>query len=274
MGHSPFELVYGLLPLMPTEYIVPTQWTTTDLDFTQRRVLATKTADLNKLDETRLKAQTHQGQAQWNRAQWVQTQGKPHQFRMGDYVLWYSKGANVRAWKLRNKWFGPYWVQYLLPNNTILLVTVDKFDVDPVIVNINKLKTYQCREDGLPDLSSSDHRTKTQLMEESLQNEDELIGNDGTHLVVLVFVTQSVPNPKPILHLDTSSPNPSHQQPQGGNLHSLSTSLPFKMARVSTRAPYQPRPRTITTPEAAAILSSFTFLQLSHLHPSNSPLSA
>ena len=46
------------------------------------------------------------------------------------------------------------------------------------------------------------------------------------------------------------------------------------MARVSTRAPYQPRPRTITTPEAAAILSSFTFLQLSRLHPSNSPLFA
>ena len=77
-GHSPFELVYGLLPLMPTEYIVPTQWTTTDLDFTQHRVLAARTTDLDKLDEKRLKAQTHQGQTQWNRAQWVQTQGKPH----------------------------------------------------------------------------------------------------------------------------------------------------------------------------------------------------
>ena len=34
MSHSPFELVYGFLPLMPIEYIVPTQRTTTDLDFT------------------------------------------------------------------------------------------------------------------------------------------------------------------------------------------------------------------------------------------------
>ena len=102
-GHSPFELVYGLLSLMPTEYIVSTQRTTTDLDFTQHRVLAARTADLDKLDETRLKAQTHQGQTQWNRAQWVQTQGKPHQFRMGDYVLWFPKGANVHAGKLRNK---------------------------------------------------------------------------------------------------------------------------------------------------------------------------
>ena len=77
-SHSPFELVYGLLPLMPTEYIVPTQRTTTDLDFTQHKVLVARTVDLDKLDETRLKAQTHQGQAQWNRAKWVQTQGKPH----------------------------------------------------------------------------------------------------------------------------------------------------------------------------------------------------
>ena len=273
-GHSPFELVYGFLPLMPTEYIVPTQRTTTDLDFTQHRVLAARIANLDKLDETRLKAQTHQGQAQWNRAQWVQSQDKPHQFRMGDHVLWYPKGANVPAGKLCNKWFGPYRVQYLLPNNTVLLITVDKFDPDPVIVNINKMKTYRCLEEGLLDLSSSDHRTKTQLMEESLQNEDELTGNDGTHSIVLVSVTQPIPNSKPILHLDTSSPYPSHQQPQGGNLHSISTSLPFKMARVSTRALYQPRPRAITTLETAAILSSFTFFQLSHLHPSNSSLSA
>ena len=188
-------------------------------------------------------------------------------------MLWYPKGANVYAGKLRNKWFGPYRVQYLLPNNTVFLVTMDKFDPDPVIVNINKLKTYQCREEGLPDLSSSDHQTKTQLMEESFQNEDET-GNVGTHSIVLVSVTQPVPNPITVLHLDTSSLNPSHQQPQGGNLHSINTSLLFKMARLSTRAPYQPRPRTITTPEAATILSSFTFLQLSRLHPSNSPLSA
>ena len=57
-------------------------------------------------------------------------------------------------------------------------------------------------------------------------------------------------------------------------MSSISPSLPFQMARVSTRTPYQPRPRTITTPEAAAILSSFTIFHLSHFHPSNSPLSA
>ena len=57
-------------------------------------------------------------------------------------------------------------------------------------------------------------------------------------------------------------------------MHSISTALPFKMARVSTRALYQPRPRTITIPEAATILSSLTFFQFSRLHPSNPPMSA
>ena len=49
-GYSPFELVYGLLPLMSTEYIVPTQRTTTDLDFTQHKVLVARTSNLDKLD--------------------------------------------------------------------------------------------------------------------------------------------------------------------------------------------------------------------------------
>ena len=198
---------------------------------------------------------------------------------MGDYVLWYSKGANVHAGKLRSKWFGPYRVQYLLPNNTVFLVTVDKFDPDPVIVNINKLKTYRCPEEGLLDLSSSENQTKTQLIEASFENEDEPTGDVGTHPVILASVIQPVPNPKTALHLDTSSLNrpitkPSHPQPQGGNLSSISKSLPFQMERVSTRVPYQPQPKTITTPEAATILSSFTFLQLSHLHPSNSQVFA
>ena len=194
---------------------------------------------------------------------------------MGDHVLWYPKGANVHVGKLRNKWFGPYQVQYLLPNNTVLLVTVVKLDSDPIIVNIKKLKSYRCPKEGLPDLSSSEHQTKIQLIEASFQNADEPTGDVGTHPVILAAAIQPVPNPNIALHLDTSSlhtpiPKPSHLQPQGGNFLSISKSLPFQMARISTRVRYQPQPRTITTHEAATILSSFTFLQLSQLLSSTS----
>jgi hypothetical protein len=34
-----------------------------------------------------------------------------------------------------------------LPNNIFLLVTIDKFDLNPMLVNINKLKPYMFLED-------------------------------------------------------------------------------------------------------------------------------
>jgi hypothetical protein len=34
-----------------------------------------------------------------------------------------------------------------MSNNTILLVTIDKFDPNPILVNINKLKLYKLIED-------------------------------------------------------------------------------------------------------------------------------
>jgi hypothetical protein len=41
------------------------------------------------------------------------------------------------------KWFGPYKIKFCLPNNNVLLLTLDKFDPNPVLVNVNKLKPYQ-----------------------------------------------------------------------------------------------------------------------------------
>jgi hypothetical protein len=34
-----------------------------------------------------------------------------------------------------------------IPNNTMLFVTIDKFDLNPTMVNINKLKLYKFVED-------------------------------------------------------------------------------------------------------------------------------
>ncbi len=44
-------------------------------------------------------------------------------------------------------WFAPYRIQYYLHNNTILLITIDKFDPNPMFVNINKLKPYMFTKD-------------------------------------------------------------------------------------------------------------------------------
>ncbi len=37
-------------------------------------------------------------------------------------------------------------IQYVLPNNIMLLVTIEKFETNPVLVNANKLKPYKYME--------------------------------------------------------------------------------------------------------------------------------
>jgi hypothetical protein len=48
--------------------------------------------------------------------------------------------------KFTRKWFGPYKVWYVLPNNIVLLVTIEKFETNLVLVNVNKFKTYKYME--------------------------------------------------------------------------------------------------------------------------------
>jgi hypothetical protein len=45
--------------------------------------------------------------------------------------------------KFITKWFGPYRIQYVLPNNIVLLVTIEKFETNLTLVNVNKLKPYK-----------------------------------------------------------------------------------------------------------------------------------
>jgi hypothetical protein len=61
----------------------------------------------------------------------------------GDYVLWFPKGNKSHLGKFIRKWFGPYIIQYVLPNNIMLLVTIKRFETNPVLVNVNKLKPYK-----------------------------------------------------------------------------------------------------------------------------------
>jgi len=45
--------------------------------------------------------------------------------------------------KFTRKWFRPYRIQYVLPNNVVLLVTIEKFETKLLLVNVNKLKPYK-----------------------------------------------------------------------------------------------------------------------------------
>jgi hypothetical protein len=66
---------------------------------------------------------------------------------MGNMIIWFLKGRKEHIIKFKKRWFGPYKVQYYVPNNIILMVNVDKFEPNPILVN-NKLKIYQCLDQG------------------------------------------------------------------------------------------------------------------------------
>jgi len=59
--------------------------------------------------------------------------------------------------KFQRRWFGPYKIQYCLLNNIVLLVTIDKFDPNLILININKLKPYKFIEDITLQLILTNH---------------------------------------------------------------------------------------------------------------------
>lgn len=77
----------------------------------------------------------------WRLTLWFQNHYHPKSFKLGDYVLWFQRVQSFSS-KFKCHWFGPYHVQDCLPNNTIFLVNKDKFDLSPLLVNVNKLKPY------------------------------------------------------------------------------------------------------------------------------------
>jgi hypothetical protein len=60
-----------------------------------------------------------------------------------DYVMWFPKGNKSHLGKFTRKWFRSYILQYVLPNNIMLLVTIEKFETNAMLINVNKIKPYK-----------------------------------------------------------------------------------------------------------------------------------
>jgi hypothetical protein len=73
---------------------------------------------------------------------WSQQKNIEKKFEFGNYVLWFPKGEKTHLGKFKKRWFNPFRVQYFLPNNILLLVFVNNFKPNLVLVNVNKLKPY------------------------------------------------------------------------------------------------------------------------------------
>jgi hypothetical protein len=143
--YTPYQLVYGLHPLMCIEYIILIA-SEDERDNTPMIVLISRITKLKKLQEARMQAMKTARIQQWNRALWSQQTNLEKLFSFGDYVLWFPKGNKSHLRKFTKNGFGPYMVQYVLPNNIVLLVTIEKFETNLVLVNVNKLKPYKYME--------------------------------------------------------------------------------------------------------------------------------
>ncbi len=107
------------------------------------RVLTTKISKLKRLQEARMQVVETISIQQWNRALWSQQKNPKKKFSFGDYVLWFPKGNKSHLGKFTRKWFRSYILQYVLPNNIMLLVTIEKFETNPMLINVNKIKPYK-----------------------------------------------------------------------------------------------------------------------------------
>jgi len=86
--------------------------------------------------------------------------------------MWFPKGNKSQLVKFTKKWFRPYIVQYVLQNNTALLVTIEKFETNLVLVSVNKFKPYKYME-------SEVHKKEQQMSiwEQSAGGVQEVISN-------------------------------------------------------------------------------------------------
>jgi len=82
------------------------------------------------------------GEQQWKKILWSENRYRLENFKLGVYVLWFPTWHREYPCKLKRCWFGLYCVQYYFHNNIILLVNLDRFDHNLVLVNANKLKPY------------------------------------------------------------------------------------------------------------------------------------
>ncbi len=145
IGYTPYQLVYGLHPLMLTKYIMLVA-SGNEKDNTSVKILISKITELKKLYEDRMQVVETTCIQQQNITLWSQQKNLEKQFSFGDYVLWFPKGNKSHLGKFTRKWFKPYKVQYVLPNNTLLLVRIENFETNPMLVNVNKLKPYKYME--------------------------------------------------------------------------------------------------------------------------------
>ena len=99
--HTPFQLVYGLQPLMPTEYILPTYVSSSHKAYSTGAVNIACLADIHRQQEWRHEADNANRRIQRQREKWFFGDKTAKSFTAGDSVLWYPKEAKIQPEKFK-----------------------------------------------------------------------------------------------------------------------------------------------------------------------------
>jgi hypothetical protein len=132
----PFELVYGIQPVMPTEFMVPT-----------KRIRDIPIKDFDQAIHLRMENLVKLGEERWHANEninHIQLFGKENwdekrtlkSICEGDLVLWMPKAARIKGGKFKLPWKHPYKVHKTFINNVVKLITLGEDEVDKI--NINK----------------------------------------------------------------------------------------------------------------------------------------
>ncbi len=97
----------------------------------------------------------------------------------------------------KKRWFNPFKVQYCLPDNIVIIVLVNNFELNPVLVNVNKLKLYKYLDQTLKGIQSLEDQESLKSidsddMEEKIDedSEDQSKTNIiGTHHTIIFLKT-------------------------------------------------------------------------------------
>jgi hypothetical protein len=90
---------------------------------------------------------------------------------MADTILLFPKGRKEYTGKFKKPWFGLYKIQYCLLNDIVLFVNIDKFEPNPILVNINKFKLCRYLGKALRGLEATMEGGR-EHMEDSKNKED------------------------------------------------------------------------------------------------------
>ncbi len=99
--------------------------------------------------------------------------------------------------KFKKKWFGPLRVQYCLPNNIIILVCVNKFEPNPILVNVNKLKPYKYVDQTLNEVQNLENQAFIESIDLNHMKEQSNENIKGQRKKIIIGIDLTIVLEKP-----------------------------------------------------------------------------